>query len=143
MLSRQALRFNQDRSCVAVGSKNGYEIFTCSPFASCHACADCGISVVEMLHCSSLVALVGVGEQAEDSPCRLRLWNTRTNTSICELNFSSPVLGVRMSRARLVACLETRVHVFELSSMKLLHTLETTLNPHGLCDLSTDEVPMA
>ena len=118
--------FNSDSSCCAVFSSAGYEIFTCSPFASCHVCADCGISVVEMLHCSSLVALVGIGEQSEDSPRRrLRLWNTRTNTSICELNFSAPVLGVRMSRARLLACLETRVHVFELSSMKLLHTLET------------------
>jgi len=43
-----------------------------------------------------------------------------------------------MNRARLVAALETRVHTFELSTMKLLHTLETTPNPRGLADLCAD-----
>jgi len=133
--------FNQDRSCVAVGSSRGYEIYSTSPFASCHRCVDAGVSVVEMLHCSSLIALVGAGEQPGESPRRLRLWNTRTDASICELNFSSAVLGVRMSRTRLVAALESRVHVFDLSSMRLLHTLETAPNAHGLAGLSVDDKP--
>ena len=85
--------------------------------------------------------LVGAGEQPGESPRRLRLWNTRTDASICELNFSSAVLGVRMSRTRLIAALESRVHVFDLSSMRLLHTLETAPNAHGLAGLSVDDKP--
>jgi len=81
--------------------------------------------VVELLHSSSLVALVGAGTRPGESTRRLVMLNTRTNTSICELNFSSSVLRVRMNASRLLVVLETRTHIFELSSMKLLHTLET------------------
>ena len=82
-------RFNQDHTCLAVGTRRGYQIFACEPFASCHACTDgAGIAVLEMLFSSSLVALVSAGERPGDSPRRLRLWNTRSNASICDLNFS-------------------------------------------------------
>jgi len=133
-----AQRFNQDCSCVAVGTRRGYQVFTCEPFASCHASADGGVGLVEMLFSSSLIALVGAGARPGDSPRRLRLWNTRANSLICELNFSSAVLALRMNRSRLVAALERLVHVFELSSMKLLHTLESAPNPRGLVDLCAD-----
>ena len=125
-------RFNQDASCVAVGTRRGYQLFTCAPFASQHSSADGGVAVIEMLFSSSLVALVSAGERPGDSPRRLRLWNTRSNTSICDLNFSTAVLAVRMNKARLIAALETKLHFFELSTMKLLHTLETAPNPRGL-----------
>ena len=36
-----------------------------------------------------------------------------------------------MNAARLVAVLERRVHIFELGSMRLLHSLSTPRNPHG------------
>ena len=131
-------RFNQDASCVAVGTRRGYQLFTCAPFASQHSSADGGVAVIEMLFSSSLVALVSAGERPGDSPRRLRLWNTRSNTSICDLNFSTAVLAVRMNKARLIAALETKLHFFELSTMKLLHTLETAPNPRGLVELSAE-----
>ena len=132
-------RFNQDHSCLAVGTRRGYQIFACEPFTSCHASTDgAGIAVLEMLHSSSLVALVSAGERPGDSPRRLRLWNTRSNASICDLNFSTAVLAVRMNKARLLAVLEAKLHIFELSTMKLMHTLETTPNPRGLGELCAD-----
>jgi len=132
-------RFNQDHTCLAVGTRRGYQIFACEPFASCHACADgAGIAVLEMLFSSSLVALVSAGERPGDSPRRLRLWNTRSNASICDLNFSTTVLAVRMNKARLLAVLESKLHIFELSTMKLLHTLETASNRLGLAELCAD-----
>lgn len=132
-------RFNQEHSCLAVGTRRGYQIFACEPFTSCHASTDgAGIAVLEMLHSSSLVALVSAGERPGDSPRRLRLWNTRSNASICDLNFSTAVLAVRMNKARLLAVLEAKLHIFELATMKLMHTLETTLNPRGLGELCAD-----
>ena len=82
-------RFNQDSTCLAVGTRRGYQVFQGEPFSECHTAAlDGGVAVVEMLFSSSLIALVGAGSR------RLRLWNTRSNTQICELNFSSAVLGL-------------------------------------------------
>ena len=137
-------RFNQEHSCLAVGTRRGYQIFACEPFTSCHASTDgAGIAVLEMLHSSSLVALVSAGERPGDSPRRLRLWNTRSNASICDLNFSTAVLAVRMNKARLLAVLEAKLHIFELATMKLMHTLETTLNPRGLGELCAEAVARA
>mmetsp|Transcript_26818 Transcript_26818/g.86031 ORF Transcript_26818/g.86031 Transcript_26818/m.86031 type:complete len:265 (+) Transcript_26818:18-812(+) len=130
-----AYTFNQDATCLAIGTDRGYQIFTCEPWASAHSCSEGGVGVIELLHSSSLVALVGAGTRPGESTRRLVMLNTRTNTSICELNFSSSVLRVRMNASRLLVVLETRTHIFELSSMKLLHTLETAPNRLGLADM--------
>jgi len=37
-----------------------------------------GVSLFEMLYCTSLIALVGAGEQPAFSPRRLRIFNTKT-----------------------------------------------------------------
>jgi len=89
-----------------------------------------------MLHCTSLLALVGAGEQAAFSPRRLRIFNTKTEKYICELNFLSTVLQVRLSYSHLVAVLERKIHLFDLRSMKMLHTLDTAANPRGICALT-------
>ena len=92
-----------------------------------------------MLHSSSLLAIVASPKAlAGESQRRLQLWNTRTDSLIAELNFSAAILAVKMNRARLIAVLETRVHVFELATMKLLHTLETSPNRRGIAELSSD-----
>jgi autophagy-related protein 18 len=89
-----------------------------------------------MLHSTSLIALVGAGEQAAFSPRRLRIFNTKTAKYICELNFLSTVLQVRLSYSHLVAVLERKIHLFDLRTMKMLHTLDTPANPRGLCALT-------
>ncbi|KAK1947298.1 Autophagy-related protein 18 [Phytophthora citrophthora] len=68
-----------------------------------------------------LVALVGAGDQPAFSPRRLRVWNTKTGAAICDLNFITAVLAVRMNRQ---------------STMKILETLDTSPNPKALCVLS-------
>eukprot|EP00696_Hemimastix_kukwesjijk_P008642 gnl/Hemi2/20927_TR6935_c0_g2_i1.p1 gnl/Hemi2/20927_TR6935_c0_g2~~gnl/Hemi2/20927_TR6935_c0_g2_i1.p1 ORF type:complete len:374 (-),score=85.28 gnl/Hemi2/20927_TR6935_c0_g2_i1:88-1209(-) len=128
--------FNQDYSCFSVGTSRNFSIFNCEPFTKCFTRADGGIGVVEMLFCTSLIALVGQGDQASLSPRRLRLWNTKTMSSICDLNFGSAILAVKLNRRRVVVALELKVHIFELSSMKILHTLEIPTNPKGVCALS-------
>jgi hypothetical protein len=48
--------------------------------------ADGGIGIVEMLFCTSLVALVGAGEQPAFSPRRIQLVNTKVRSQPCALN---------------------------------------------------------
>lgn len=44
----------------------------------------------------------------------------------------STVLSVLLNMKRLVAVLEKKVHIFDLGAVRLLHSLDTPLNPHGL-----------
>lgn len=75
----------------------------------------------------------------ENSPRRLCLWNTKKDHSICEVNFLTAVLSVKLNRKRVAVCLKSALHVFDISDMKCLRTLETAPNPDGVMALSPDE----
>eukprot|EP00299_Pterocystis_sp_00344_P013967 c6901_g1_i1.p1 GENE.c6901_g1_i1~~c6901_g1_i1.p1 ORF type:complete len:362 (+),score=42.44 c6901_g1_i1:30-1088(+) len=131
--------FNQDSSCFAVGTCNGFKIFKCQPFGECFYQSDGGIGIVEMLFNTSLIALVGAGDQPILSPRKLRLWNTATGSVASELNFLTSILAVRMNRKRMVVVLENKVHIFELAQLKFLHSLDTTSNPKGISAFSSNQ----
>ncbi|KAJ1893562.1 autophagy protein [Kickxella alabastrina] len=130
------INFNQDYSCLSVGTKNGYKIYNCEPFGKCYARSEGGIGTVEMLFCTSLVALVGSGDQPALSPRRLQIINTKRQSIICELTFPTTILAVKLNRRRLIAVLEEQIYVYDISNMKLLHTIETPPNPLAICTMS-------
>lgn len=130
------VNFNQDFSCISVGSKNGYKIYNCEPFGKCFFKPEGGIGIVEMLFCTSLVAVVGMGDQPALSPRRLKIMNTKRQSTICELTFPTAVLKVLLNRKRLVVLLEEQIYIYDISNMKLLHTIETSPNPNAICSLS-------
>ena len=83
-----------------------------------------------MLFCTSLVALVGPSQK------RLRINNTKRETTICELNFHTNILSVKMNRKRLIVVLEEQIFIYDISNMKLLHTIDTIPNPLAIAALS-------
>ncbi len=72
-----------------------------------------------------------VGEQVNFSPRRLQIVNTKRQSLICELNFVTSVLAVRLNRKRLIVVLEENIYIYDISNMKLLHTIDTSPNPRG------------
>ncbi|TPX41477.1 hypothetical protein SeLEV6574_g06067 [Synchytrium endobioticum] len=131
------INFNQDFSCISVGSRKGYKIYNCDPFGKCYEKTDGGMGIVEMLFCTSLVALVGAGEQPAFSPRRLQIINTKRQSTICELTpFVTAILAVKLNRKRLIVTLEEHIYIYDISNMKLLHTIDTSPNPNALCALS-------
>ena len=119
---------------------------------SCPPTGDGATSIVEMLFCTSLVALVGAGERPNSSTRRLQIVNTKVRaarhpspaeatvanrlqtqrqSTICELTFPTTILAVKLNRRRLVVVLEERIYVYDISNMKLLHEIETSPNPQG------------
>ncbi|KAI8875162.1 hypothetical protein K501DRAFT_280636 [Backusella circina FSU 941] len=111
------LNFNQDFSCVSVGTQTGYRIYNCDPFGKCYSKQDGSTGIVEMLFCTSLVALVGSGENPSFSPRQLQIINTKRQTTICELSFPTAVLAVKMNRRRLIVVLEEQIFVYDISNM--------------------------
>ena len=61
-----------------------------------------GVRLAEMLFSSSMIALVGSGDEPLFSPRKLRLCNTRNNTLICELNFITAIQAVKLNKKRCV-----------------------------------------
>lgn len=51
-----------------MGTREGFAIYNCEPFGKCFQEQIGGIGIAEMLYCTSLVALVGAGEQVTSQP---------------------------------------------------------------------------
>ena len=96
-----------------------------------------GIGICEMLDCSSLVAIVGGGDSPAFSSRRLRVFNTSDSSTICDMNFDSPVLAVRLNHKCLIVVLAFQVHIYNIDTMKVKQLLDTPPNPKGLCSLQT------
>ena len=67
--------FNQDYSCLAVGTCNGYRIYNCDPFGMLYENKEGDVSIIEMLFNTSLVALTF-------SPRRLVITNTKVRAEV-------------------------------------------------------------
>ncbi|GAO14877.1 hypothetical protein UVI_02007160 [Ustilaginoidea virens] len=123
------ITFNQDHSCIAVGTSKGFRIYHTDPFSRIFSSDDGNIAIIEMLFSTSLVALIL-------SPRHLIIQNTKRSSIICELTFPSAVLAVRLNRKRLAVVLEEEIYLYDISNMSLLYTIPTSPNPSALCALS-------
>lgn len=121
--------FNQDDSCLAVGTSKGFRIFHTDPFNKIFSSDDGDITIVEMLFSTSLVALIL-------SPRHLIIQNTKRSSVICELTFPSAVLAVRLNRKRLAVVLEDEIYLYDISNMSLLTNIATSPNPNKIVALS-------
>ncbi|KAF9486121.1 WD40 repeat-like protein [Pholiota conissans] len=128
--------FNQDFSCISVGTRKGYSVTNCDPFGRVYTMNDGARGIVEMLFCTSLIVLVGAADQPQSSPRKLQIVNTKRQSMICELLFPSSILAVKLNRKSLVIVLEMEIYIYDISNMRLLHVIETTPNPEAICALS-------
>ena len=96
-------------------------------------------SIAEMLYSTSLLALVGSDSDTAESSARryldshgrvlrfvegvdlfrLHMFNTKAHETICTLNFVTPILSVCMNRKRVVVVLETKIHLYDINTMKV------------------------
>ena len=94
-------------------------------------------ALVEMLFSTSLVTVVPRPDAPESARAqRLQIVNTKRQSTICELSFPAPICHVRLNRRRLVVALASAFFVYDISNMKLLHTIDTAQDTHGLCALA-------
>ncbi|GER24747.1 WD-repeat protein [Striga asiatica] len=64
------------------------------------------------------------------------IWDDHQSRCIGELSFRSEVRGVRLRRDRIIVVLEQKIFVYNFADLKLLHQIETIMNPKGLCAVS-------
>ncbi|KAL2936154.1 Autophagy-related protein 18b [Bienertia sinuspersici] len=128
--------FNQDYSYFAVGTKLGFKIFDADTLRLCYEKDIGAFNIVEMRFSTSLLALVGAGEQPALSPRRLCLFNITTGARLQGLNFLTTVLSVRLNRLRLIVLLQDKTFIYDIDTLAILSTVDTVPNPKGLCAFS-------
>nr|CAD1827836.1 unnamed protein product [Ananas comosus var. bracteatus] len=125
--------FNQDNSFFSVGTKEGFKIFEARTGRLCYEKSLGAYSIVEMLFSSSLLAIVGAGEQPSLSPRRLSLFNKVTGAASKELSFLTSIMAVRINRKRLIVVLQDKTYIYDLNSTAILDVIDTVPNTKGLC----------
>ncbi|XP_073014806.1 autophagy-related protein 18b isoform X2 [Primulina eburnea] len=130
--------FNQDNSCFAIGTRDGFKIFDCNTGKLLYEQVIGAFVIVEMLYRSSLLAIVGAGEQPSLSPRRLCLFNTVSGTALRELNFLTSILAVRVSRKRLIVVLQEQAYIYDVNSLEIKRIIDTVPNLKGLCAFSAN-----
>ncbi|KAG4202581.1 hypothetical protein ERO13_A05G345900v2 [Gossypium hirsutum] len=120
--------FNQDNSGFAISTKDGFKIIDSNTGRLCYDRAVGAFIIVEMLYSSSLLAIVGAGEQPSLSPRRLCFFNTTTGAPLREMNFLTSILAVRLNRKRLVVVLQEKTYIYDSNSLSMLDTIDTVPN---------------
>eukprot|EP00588_Corethron_pennatum_P017946 CAMPEP_0194305820 /NCGR_PEP_ID=MMETSP0171-20130528/3161_1 /TAXON_ID=218684 /ORGANISM="Corethron pennatum, Strain L29A3" /LENGTH=459 /DNA_ID=CAMNT_0039057457 /DNA_START=71 /DNA_END=1446 /DNA_ORIENTATION=+ len=139
-----SLSLNQDGSCLACGTTDGFRIHSLHPTRETfrrHFGA--GVAHVQMLFRCNLLALVGSdaggpGAPHTHPPNKVMVWDDHRSACIGELSFRGRVLAVRLRRDRVAVALATRVYVYRFSDLALLDQVNTVANPRGLLCLGPD-----
>ncbi|PNJ04792.1 WDR45 isoform 35, partial [Pongo abelii] len=100
------------------------------------------MGLVEMLHRSNLLALVGGGSSPKFSEISVLIWDDAREGKdskeklVLEFTFTKPVLSVRMRHDKIVIVLKNRIYVYSFpDNPRKLFEFDTRDNPKGLCDL--------
>ncbi|XP_059666874.1 autophagy-related protein 18c [Cornus florida] len=133
-----SVSWNQDYGCFAAGTSRGFRIYNCDPFKETFRrdLKSGGFGIVEMLFRCNILALVGGKANSQYPPNKVVLWDDHQCRCFGELSFRSEVRAVKLRQDRLVIVLEHKIYVYDFTDLKLLHQIETTANPRGLCCLS-------
>ncbi len=135
------MRFNQDSSCFACGTVDGFAVYNIQPFRETfrRIFVSGGIGLIEMLYRCNLLAIVGGGKTPRYPPNKVMIWDDRQNRCVGELLFKTNVLNIKLRRDRIIVVLQNKVHVHRFKDLKLLHQINTYNNPKGLIAQSYDK----
>lgn len=91
-----------------------------------------GVVQMSRLGTSSLVALVLL-----QAPRKLRVLHISKLFEICNHTFKDTILGVKLTRTRMIVVTENAVYIHSLNNMKVLHAISTNPNPRGIMTISS------
>ncbi|MBZ3880800.1 WD repeat domain phosphoinositide-interacting protein 4 [Sciurus carolinensis] len=136
-----SLRFNQDQSCFCCAMETGVRIYNVEPLMEKghldHEQVG-SMGLVEMLHRSNLLALVGGGSSPKFSEISVLIWDDAREGKdskdklVLEFTFTKPVLAVRMRHDKIVIVLRNRIYVYSFpDNPRKLFEFDTRDNPKG------------
>ncbi|KAL4958903.1 phosphatidylinositol-3,5-bisphosphate binding protein HSV2 [Aspergillus stella-maris] len=129
--------FNGDNSCFSVGLEDGFCIFSTNPCElKVSRSFNAGIGFVVMVGQSNYLALVGGGRRPRYPQNKLVIWDDVKQKAAITLEFPTSVLGVRLTKSRIVVALLNSIEVWTFSRQpEREYEFETADNPRGLACL--------
>lgn len=137
------LSFNQDGSCLACSTEDGFAVYTLPTSSSplkLRFARNIGGSVggITLYYRTNLLVCWG----GKKYPCnRVVIWDDLQGKSVFELQYASEVRNVLMSRDRIVVVLNKSVECYAINEdfrqLRYLEQIPTLDNPLGICAIQT------
>ena len=133
------INFNQDGTCIAVGTETGFKIINISPFLDLYyKDLNGGIGIIEMLYKMNILALVGGGKNPKFKLNELIIWDEEKDAQICKITTKYKILNTKIRENKIYISNKSQILVFDFNTLNLIETLETK-NIRGLISLCYKE----
>ena len=133
------ISFNQNSSCFAIGTENGFVIYSTYPFKDKFTrILNGGIGIIEMLNSSNILALVGGGKYPKYNKNKVIVWDDYEQKVISELKFTNAIKNVKLKNDKIFIILEKKIFVFNLETYENIDIIDTCDNSKGLIGINND-----
>ena len=134
------ISFNQNSSCFAIGTENGFIIYSTFPFKDKFTRnLNGGIGIIEMLNSSNILALVGGGKYPKYNKNKVIVWDDYEQKVVSELKFTNSIINVKLKNDKIFIVLEKKIFVFNLETFENIESIDTCDNSKGLIGINNDQ----
>ncbi len=128
------ISFNQDKSCVAIGTNFGYKIYNAKNYKKIgERDLDMPICKIQMLYRSNLLMLVrGAQDNMRIPDNKLIFWDDKANESTGMLELKHNINKIKMRKDLMYIIHEKSIQIFSLESLQVIKKLDTKLNPFAI-----------
>lgn len=132
------ISFNQDKTCIAIGTNYGYKIFNAKNFKKIgERDLDMPIAKIQMLYRSNLILIVkGAAENMRMPGNVLIFWDDRSNDATSTLQLGSNINKLKMRKDVIYIIHEDCIQVFSMDRLSIVKKIETKVNPYGTLSLT-------
>ena len=132
------ISFNQDSSCISIGTESGFKIINSCPFLDLYyRDMKGGIGIVEMLYDTNLLGLVGGGKNPKYPLNEFVLWDEEKGEEVGKIKMSKNILNIKLKENKVYIVTSDRIYLFDFN-LNLIDALESK-NPLGLISLCYKE----
>ena len=133
------MNFNQDGSCIAIGTENGFKIINTSPFLDLYyKDMKGGIGIIEMLNKSNILALVGGGRNPKYPINELIIYDDKRNEELFKIKTKKKILNIKLRENKIYIVNIEKILVFDFNTLNQIESLETK-NSRGLISICYKE----
>jgi len=112
--------FNEDGSCISIGTKNGFKIILCEPYDNHYESNfNTGIGITEMYKSSNIIALTGSEKDSKFPENKLIIWDDNKKEIIKELRLISKIRIVKIIKDFLFLVNDIKIYIFTFPELSL------------------------
>ena len=112
-------------SCISIATFSGFKIFSLSTLQILYQETNfIPINIIEMLHTSNIILLVGLAENENFSPKRFTLWScTKKNNIYSSPIFNTEIIVAKINKVRIIITEKNYLHIFSNgNTQEIIHS---------------------